>query len=338
VGQALVDLGAERRQVLFAGGDRVESIVYPREGFPFLGLELRGLERSLTPRNLSLPRIVWKARDSIIEEIRTRHVEVALGMGGYVTIPTALAARSTGTRLFVAEQNAGAGLANRVASRWAERCFIAFPRTKGMEAGEWVGNPVRKELARFDRERLRPVGLARYDLDPAAPVLGVFGGSLGAAVLNQAAREVVASWRGPRLQLVHLTGRGNLTPVDGETGEVVWRQIEYEDRMELFYAACDLVVARAGGGVAELTATGTPSVLVPGDFGSSGHQSANAEFLRASQAAVVLAQDRIGELTSLIEELIADEGKLGAMRTAALRIARPDAAPTIATAMLEAAR
>jgi UDP-N-acetylglucosamine--N-acetylmuramyl-(pentapeptide) pyrophosphoryl-undecaprenol N-acetylglucosamine transferase len=201
-----------------------------------------------------------------------------------------------------------------------------------------VGNPVREALARFDRERLRPEALARYDLDPAFPVLGVFGGSLGAGVLNQAAREIVASWKGPTLQLVHLTGLGNLTAIEGGMVDVVWRQVEFEDRMELFYASCDLVVARAGGGVAELTATGTPSVLVPGDFGSSGHQSANAEFLRASEAAVVLTQDRIGDLTSLVENLIVDEGKLGVMRAAARRIARPDAAKTIAMAMVETVR
>jgi UDP-N-acetylglucosamine--N-acetylmuramyl-(pentapeptide) pyrophosphoryl-undecaprenol N-acetylglucosamine transferase len=334
VGEALVDLGVERDHILFAGGDRIEATVYPEAGFPFLGLELRGLQRSFTTRNLGLPRLMWRARDRIVEQIEQREVKVALGMGGYVTIPTALAARKSGVSLLVAEQNAGAGLANRVASRWAVRSFTSFPGTHGLEKGEWVGNPVRKPLADFERGRLRAEGMARYGLDAGLAVLGVFGGSLGASVLNSATRSLVTAWKGPPIQVLHLTGRGNVVETE-DHATTVWRQVAFEDRMELFYAVSDLVIARAGGGVAELTATATPSILIPGEFGSSGHQSANAEFLREAGAALVLAQDRIGELRGLVEATIVDTDKLGAMRLAAKSIAKPHAAATIAGAMLE---
>jgi UDP-N-acetylglucosamine--N-acetylmuramyl-(pentapeptide) pyrophosphoryl-undecaprenol N-acetylglucosamine transferase len=338
VGEALAELGTAQDEVLFVGGDRLESTVYPEAGFPFLELELRGLKRSLTPKNLSLPRVVWRARDEIARQIDVRRVGIVLGMGGYVTIPAALAARRTGAPLFLAEQNAGAGLANRVASRWARRCFTSFPDTEGLEGGEWVGNPVRKDLARFDRERLRPEAVAHYRLDAGTPVLGVFGGSLGAGVLNTAARELVAAWHGPTLHLIHLTGRGNTFPIEGDVGTIRWSQIEFEDRMDLFYAACDLVVARAGGGVAELTATGTPSILVPGEFGSSGHQAANAEFLRRAGAAVVVSQAGLGSLGALVEDLLLHPESLSAMRAGAGSIAKPQAAMTIARAMMEVAK
>ncbi len=338
VGEALVDLGVDQAEMLFVGGDRLEATVYPEAGFPFLGLEMRGLKRSFTPKNLSLPRVVWRARDSIADEMRRRAVKVVLGMGGYVTIPAALASRKGGwCPLFLAEQNAGAGLANRVASRWASRCFTSFPRTEGLERGEWVGNPVRKALARFDRTHLRPTGLARYGLEPELPVLGVLGGSLGAGVLNRAVREIVASWDGPPTQMVHLAGPGNLVTLEGEARELRWHQVEFEDRMDLFYAAADLVIARAGGGVAELTATATPSILIPGEFGSSGHQAANAEFLRAAGASLVLPEGRIGELTGLVRDTLFDPAALAALRNGAREVAKPDAASTIAQAMVEAA-
>jgi UDP-N-acetylglucosamine--N-acetylmuramyl-(pentapeptide) pyrophosphoryl-undecaprenol N-acetylglucosamine transferase len=337
VGEALVAHGVAPGDVIFVGGDRIEARVYPEAGFPFLGLELRGLQRSLTTKNLGLPRMVWRARDRVGGEMVLRKTAVALGMGGYVTIPLALATRKARVPLFVAEQNAGAGLANRIASRWAVRSFTSFPDTRGMEGGEWVGNPVRKTLADFDRERLMDEGLARHGLDASSPVLGVFGGSLGAGVLNVAARDLVTAWSGRPIQVIHLTGRGNVAPV--EVGAAArWHQVEFEDRMDLFYAVCDLVIARAGGGVAELTATGTPSILVPGEFGSSGHQAANAEFLRAGGAALVLTQDRIGELPRLVEETIFDPSRLEKMRIAAGKIAKPQAAVTIAGAMLELAR
>jgi UDP-N-acetylglucosamine--N-acetylmuramyl-(pentapeptide) pyrophosphoryl-undecaprenol N-acetylglucosamine transferase len=135
--------------------------------------------------------------------------------------------------------------------------------------------------------------------------------------------------------VLHLTGHGNVVETEDHATTASWRQVAFEDRMELFYAASDLVIARAGGGVAELTATATPSILVPGEFGSSGHQTANAQFLQEAGAALVLAQDRIGELRGLVEATIVDTDKLGSMRLAAKSIAKPQAAATIAGAMLE---
>jgi len=337
VGEALIELGVDCDRVLFVGGQRIEANVYPDAGFPFLGLELRGLQRSLTTKNLGLPQLVWRARNEVVHQIHQREAKAALGLGGYVTVPTALAAHKTQVPLLLAEQNAGAGLANRIASRWADRVFVSFPHTHGLTDGEWVGNPVRKALVDFDRERLRPEGLARRGLDPGLPVLGVVGGSLGASVLNNAARDLAASWDGPTIQMLHLTGQGNLGPGERLSGSVRWHQVAFEEHMELFYAACDLVVARAGGGVAELTATGTPSILVPGAFGSSGHQTANAAFIAGSGAALVLSEDRIGELTGLIGRTLLDSDQLRAMKDAARAIAKPEAAMTIARAMLELA-
>lgn len=106
--------------------------------------------------------------------------------------------------------------------------------------------------------------------------------------------------------------------------------------MELFYAACDLVVARAGGAVAELTATATPTILVPGGFGSGDHQAANADALAAAGAAVVVAEPELGRLPSIVTSLLNDRGRLQAMASATSKLSRPDAADVIAHAMREA--
>ena len=98
------------------------------------------------------------------------------------------------TGLFVAEQNAGSGLANRVASRWATRVFTSFPHTEGLARGEWVGNPVRRALTSLDRDTARPQALAHYGLDARYPVLGAVGGSLGAGVINAAVSDLVGNW------------------------------------------------------------------------------------------------------------------------------------------------
>lgn len=338
VGEALVARGVAREDVLYVGGDRLEATVYPDAGFPFLGLELRGLQRSLTPRNLSLPRVVWRARERMVAEIGARVVRAVLGMGGYVTVPTALASRRARVPLLVAEQNAVAGLANRIAARWATRVFTAFPGTRGLEGGEWVGNPCRQSLVELDRDGLRKPAREHYGLGSDLPVLGVFGGSLGAGLINTAVMAMIQAWQGPPFQVLHLTGSPEPLPLELPAPGVTWVQRRFEERMDLFYASVDLVVARSGGGVAELTVTGTPAILIPGEFGSSGHQMGNARFLEKAGAAFVLDQERVGELASLVEDTLFSAERLEAMRAGAAAIARPDAAPNIADAMIGAAR
>lgn len=340
VGEALMDLGVPKDEILYVGGDRMEADVYPRAGFPFLQVEMRGLRRSASTRNLALPRLVWRAREAIAQGMAERRARVALGMGGYVTIPTGLAARKSDVPLMVAEQNAGAGLANRVVSRWAVRSFASFPNTPGLSRGEWVGNPVRRALSDFDRAVLRPHALERYSLVPGHPVLGVFGGSLGAAAINEAVAGMCAHWDGPSLQVVHIVGPSHLDALLRQPASpaVTWLRLGFEERMDLFYAVSDLVVARAGGGVAELTATGTPSILVPGEFGSHGHQTANAAYLTDAGAAVVLAETELARLPQVVATTLLDPQGLREMGELSRQIGRPHAAQVIAQAMIEAAR
>jgi UDP-N-acetylglucosamine--N-acetylmuramyl-(pentapeptide) pyrophosphoryl-undecaprenol N-acetylglucosamine transferase len=168
----------------------------------------------------------------------------------------------------------------------------------------------------------------------------VFGGSLGAASINEAISTMVADWAGPPIQLLHLVGQSHEESFEdaSSTPSVRWVRRGFEDRMDMFFAAIDLVVARAGGAVAEITATGTPSVLVPGEFGSSGHQSANAGFLAGQGASVILAQDDLGKLGATVTPLLEDGDRLNRMAEAARVISRPDAAKVIARAMIEVAR
>lgn len=340
VGEALVDLGVAPDEILFIGGDRLEATVYPAEGFPFLQVEIRGLQRSLTLENLGLPAVVMRAKRRIAEDLRRRSVRAVLGLGGYATIPAALAARSTSAVFMHSEQNAEAGLANRLVARWAIASFGSFPETVGLPDAEWVGNPVRKRFWSFDRGYLLAEAVDRYQLHPGRPVLGVFGGSLGAGAINDAIAALVSSWSDPPLQLVHLTGERNTDSFGGieAAPDVEWHRVGFENRMELFYAACDLVVARAGGAVAELTATATPSILVPGRFGSSGHQAGNARFLSESGAAVTVDEDGLDRLGDVVRSILFSTAKLQDMETAARRIARPGAARIIAKRMMESIR
>jgi UDP-N-acetylglucosamine--N-acetylmuramyl-(pentapeptide) pyrophosphoryl-undecaprenol N-acetylglucosamine transferase len=202
-----------------------------------------------------------------------------------------------------------------------------------------VGNPVREPFWHFDRARTRAAALDRYGLGEGPPVLGVVGGSLGAGVINRAVVDLVTGWEGPEMQVLHITGgrfHDQMKPLEAGPS-VRWVKVGFEANMESFYAATDLVLARAGGAVAELTATATPSVLVPGEFGSKGHQRGNAVFLSESGAAITLAESELAGLAEVIGSTLFQPRALSKMREKAHRIARPQAAHTIADAMIEAA-
>ena len=337
VAEALLERGATRSEIAFFGGDRLEATVYPAEGFPFIRLELQSLRRSLSLDNVLLPATVARAAHRAKKELIEREVKAVLGMGSYVTVPVGWAARRAGIPLFLHEQNADAGLANRLMSRFARTMFVSFAGTRGLRSEVLVGNPLRANLARFVRPELRHRALDRYGLSPGPVVVGVFGGSLGAGAINQAIEALAQGWKGPSIQILHLAGRAHEDDMRAlsEHSVVPWTVLGFEEDMHYFYAACDVVIARAGGAVAEIAATGTPAVLVPGSFGG-GHQTANAARFEAAGAAVVLAEDRLAELPQILQPLV-EEPRLRLDLAAGLKeLAHPEAATEVALQLQQA--
>lgn len=332
VAEALVEDGVEPADIHFVGGGRLEAQVIPASGFPLHQIEVRGLERSLTARNLTLPLQVGRNVGRLRRLFRDEAVEVVLGLGGYITPPAVIAGRLAGARVFVSEQNAEAGLGNRLVGGLCTEVFGSFPHTAGLPTATWVGNPVRSNLAAFDRPAARPGAIAAYRLDAEMPTIGLLGGSLGAGALNEAFAGVVEAWTGPRVQFLQLAGDRFATEVTGraEVSGKPWRVVGFERNMERFYAACDLVVSRAGGAVAELAVTATPSVLVPGVFGSGRHQMENARVFVEHGAGVMLVEDRLAELGPLLSSLISDSPRLAELVAGTRRLARPEAATNIA--------
>lgn len=336
IAEELVRNGVAKDDILFVGGDRLEAQVYPREGFPFLRLHLQGLSRRLTLENMKLPLVVRAAARRAGEEFRSRDVGVVLGMGSYVTVPAGWAARRSGAPLFLHEQNGVAGLANKLMSRWARQTFVAFDGTRGVRDPVVVGTPVRRNLVMANRSDLRHIALSRYGLRPGSVVVGVFGGSLGAGALNDATARLARTWDGPAMSLLHLVGARNIDALDTSRSKVPWVVVGYEEAMEYFYSASDLVVSRAGGvAVAEIAATHSPSILVPGGFGGA-HQTSNAAAMERVGASVHLPEDRIDELGAAVESLVGDGARRRTMAEAAASIARVDAAERIASALMAA--
>lgn len=339
VADTLVAAGVPRSEIVFFGGDRMEAKTVPDAGYEFVAVELRGLKRSFSLQNLGIPKVVAKARSEMTEEMERRGTKVCIVFGGYVSVPAAMAARKVGAHLFVQEQNAMAGLANRFVARRAERVFTGFAAARNqLKNAELTGNPLRPIFSSFDRERLRPAARERYGVPSGLPVLGVLGGSLGAKVLNDVTTALAMAVDPDHLAIVHLTGRPHYEEIKETAAQsaLPWFPVPFEDQMEMFYAASDLVLSRAGAmTINELAATGTPAVVVPLGLGTN--QSANAMELEAAGGLVQVEQSQIDQVPIVIDQLIVDRVRREAMATVMSTHGKPAAARVIADAMLEAA-
>ena len=341
VADALVGSGVARSEILFVGGDRMEASTVPAAGYEFVGVDIRGLRRSLSSDNLKLPSIVLRATRRLAGEFRSRGTRVVAAFGGYVSVPAAWAARRAGARLFVQEQNAVPGLANRMIAGRAVASFVAFPDAEArLRHSSLVGNPLRAAFGRFDRAALRAEARSWYGLDERRPVLGVLGGSLGARVLNDLTARIADAHDPDQLGIVHLTGRAHHDEVAARAAAsaIPWITRPFEDRMELFYACADVVLSRAGAlTISELAVTGTPAVVVPFAAGTAGHQGANAAHLEKAGGVIVIEESEIDRVPIELEQLLADEPRRASMARAAAAEGLPDAARLIAAALREAA-
>ncbi|MBA2337324.1 MAG: glycosyltransferase [Acidimicrobiia bacterium] len=338
VADALVDRGITRGDIVFFGADRIEAEAVPAAGYRFVPVSIHGLRRSLSTENLELPAMVWRASRAMADAMRSAGTRVVTVFGGYVSGPAALAAARTKATLFLHEQNAVPGLANRIISWRAETSFVAFPAAMSrLRRTRLVGNPLRGDLARFDRQALRGAARERYGLQPGVPVLGVSGGSLGAQVINEMVARIADDADPGQLAVVHLTGATHHDTVAARAARsaIVWRTVAFEDSMAMFYAASDLVLSRAGGiTVSELAMTGTPAVLVPLEAVG---QEGNADYLVHAGGAVAVPQEMIDRVPVEVQQLVADPPRLRAMGAAAGMLARPEAAAVVAAVMAEAA-
>ncbi len=336
VAEALIASGVERDQIVFFGGNRMEATTVPAAGFRFERVEIRGLRRSLSLDNLTLPLVVRRAAHRMTDVMTASGTKVVTVFGGYISVPAGWAARKVGASLFLHEQNAVPGLANRMLSGRAVASFIAFPGAASrLRHPQLVGNPVRDALRDFDRDALRADARKRYELPQDITVLGVLGGSLGAKVLNEVTTRIADDADPARLAIVHLTGDIHHDAVAAEAvrSAITWRTVAFEREMHFFYAAVDLVLSRAGAlTISELATTGTPAVVVPLAAVS---QEGNAAFLAEGGGVVAVPEAEIDEVPVEIEQLVVDAPRRTRMAAANRARAMPLAASVIARRLLE---
>jgi undecaprenyldiphospho-muramoylpentapeptide beta-N-acetylglucosaminyltransferase len=345
IAQALVARGQDRTHVHFVGSRRgSEARLVPEAGFSITLLPGRGVQRRLSVANIAAIAGLSVAFVRAVVIVGQRRPTIVVAMGGYASLACVLAAVLWRVPLVVAEQNAVAGAANRLAARFAKACSVAFPDT-GLPRAVLTGNPVRSEIATVDR--VNDQGAARRSMGVVSdrPLVLVFGGSLGARRINEAVIDVARRWAdSPRVTFRHVIGERDWDrprPAELDTADSGYEAVRYEEDMATALTAADLVVSRAGATtVAEVSAIGVGAVLVPLPIATADHQTANARALVEVEAAVLVPDVELDgdRLETELNGLLGDPDTLVAMAEAARRLGRPDAADRVAALVEEHAR
>jgi UDP-N-acetylglucosamine--N-acetylmuramyl-(pentapeptide) pyrophosphoryl-undecaprenol N-acetylglucosamine transferase len=321
-------LRAEGADVVFIGGERAEQELVPAAGYELHTLRVVSLPRKHPLKAARAAAVDADAMRHARRLLRTLRPSAVLGAGGYVAGPVGLAAVTRRIPLVLMEADSHLGLTNRLLAPAARRVCLAFP-LEGRDPPRFrvTGRPV--PPAAGDREAAR----ARFSIHPRETCVLVFGGSLGARSINHAAIDAFA---GARFHVLHAAGVRDLPDLHSPGPHYDLRG--YISGFGEALIASDLVVARSGGSVFEIAAAGRPAVLIPYPRATADHQTANARFIEAAGAAIVIPDSELTgpRLAREVGSLLADRGRLAAMARAAAELARPRAAADIASELLAA--
>jgi UDP-N-acetylglucosamine--N-acetylmuramyl-(pentapeptide) pyrophosphoryl-undecaprenol N-acetylglucosamine transferase len=336
------ELRASGAEVSFLGTrKRIEAELVPAAGYEIDFLKVRGIDRHHPVRAARAAAEAVAAVGVALRALRRRGADVVLGGGGFVAGPAGMAATMRRTPLVLTEADSHLGLANRLLACRAKRVCLAFP-IDGRDGDRYLltGRPVPEAVLRADREQAR----RRFHIDAEARCLLIMGGSQGARSINLAAIEAFAeSARARDFHVVHLTGRKEYEELKQRLAAAAhperYTLIAYEPDLGDALGAADLVLARSGGSIFEVTAAGRPALLVPYPHATGDHQSANAAWMVDAGAAETIEDSALSPelLSDRVGGLFGDEARLAAMSAASAALASPDAARRIADEVLAAA-
>ena len=327
--------------ILFVGAEgRMEMEKVPAAGYKIIGLPIAGLQRKITPaniiKNLQLPFRMFKSRQMVKSVLSDFCPDIVIGVGGFASEPTLKTAAACGYKTLLQEQNSYAGLTNKMLARKACKICVAyegmdrfFPREKIV----FTGNPVRADIEQMTATSAE--GRAYFGLEAEGRVLLSVGGSLGARSINEMIINHLHFFRENRIQLLWQTGRwmyDEAVAAVERAGVGQWVKVhQFISRMDMAYAAADIVVSRAGAiAISELCLVGKPVVLIPSPNVAEDHQTKNALALVDRGAAVMVKDaDCNSQGLSTVRELFESPSRQASMRTAISKMAVRHAADKI---------
>jgi UDP-N-acetylglucosamine--N-acetylmuramyl-(pentapeptide) pyrophosphoryl-undecaprenol N-acetylglucosamine transferase len=328
-------------EFLFVGAEgRMEMEKVPAAGYKIEGLWISGLQRKLTLSNLSFP---FKVISSLIRAkriLKTFKPDAVIGTGGYASGPMLRVASKAGITTLIQEQNSFPGITNKILAKRVDRICVAYENMERFFPKEkilFTGNPVRQDI--LDLTGKKELALSLFQLNGQKKTVLVIGGSLGARTLNESMLAAVEKIAAADIQLIWQTGKSFAEQAKAATLRFKDKGITAHDfisRMDLAYAAADVVVSRAGASsVSELCLVKKPSILVPSPNVAEDHQTKNAMALVSKNAAILVKDSEAR--TMLLDKLIAlvsDQAACTKLAEAIGELAAPDSAKKIANEII----
>lgn len=324
-------------EILFVGAkDRMEMQKVPQAGYPIEGLWISGLQRKLSWQNLLFPlkfiSSLLKSR-SIIKRFKP---DAVIGTGGFASGAVVKVAGQMGIPTFIQEQNSYAGITNKMLAKNAHKICVAYDAMEQFFPKEKIvktGNPIRDGLLNI--AEYRSEGLSYFHLDSQRKTLLVLGGSLGARRINQLIEQQLPLFEQLGVQVLWQCGKLYYEEYKKYNSEQV-RVLAFIDRMELAYAAADVIISRAGASsVSELCVVGKPVIFIPSPNVAEDHQTKNARAIADKQAAILLRENELNEqFANTFSTLIADEAQQEALSAHIKALAQPNATKDIVNLIL----
>jgi UDP-N-acetylglucosamine--N-acetylmuramyl-(pentapeptide) pyrophosphoryl-undecaprenol N-acetylglucosamine transferase len=336
VADAIRRLAPQARITAIGTQRGLDATLIPERGYPLELIPPVPLPRKV---NLDLARMplrltaAVRAADAVLRRLQA---DVVVGFGGYVALPSYLAARRRGIPIVLHEANARAGVANRIAAQLTREVFTASSSVR-IAHGTPIGMPLRPAILELDRVAAGPAARARFGLLPELPTLLVTGGSQGAVRINRAVLGAQREFAEAGVQVLHIPGPKNpVTAPERAPGEPAYVVLPYLSDMAAGYAAADFVLCRSGAmTVAELTAVGLPACYVPLPL-RGGEQGLNARPVVAAGGGLLVSDAELTAdwISGNVLPLLRNPQRLATMAAAAQRSANRDAAEIMARRIL----
>ncbi|MGX7419480.1 undecaprenyldiphospho-muramoylpentapeptide beta-N-acetylglucosaminyltransferase [Carnobacterium gallinarum] len=331
--------------VLYVGTEKgLEKKIVEKAGIPFKAVEVQGFKRSLSFENVKTVQLFFKSVSDSKKIVKEFQPDIVIGTGGYVCAPVVYAAAKQGIPTIIHEQNSVAGVTNKFLSKYASKIAICFEEArqefaKFPEKIVLTGNPRAQEVASIQQSTI----LEEYQLKADYPTLLIFGGSRGARKINEAFVAALPELVKKEYQILFATGEVHYQKIQEELAILADKDsnvsvVPFIYNMPEVFANVSLVMARSGAtSLAELTALGLPSILIPSPYVTNDHQTRNAESLTTHGAAEMIADvDLTGERLILeVDQLMMNPDKRLKMAGEAKKLGIPDAADRLVALIRE---
>ena len=320
-------------EFLFVGAkDKMEMQKVPQEGYKIIGLWIAGLQRRLTFDNTLFP---IKLISSLLKSrtiIKQFEPDVVIGTGGFASGPLLQIAAIAGIPTVIQEQNSYPGITNKLLSKKAKKICVAYENLERFFPKEKMiltGNPVRQDLIDIDSKR--EIALQHFDLDPKKKTLLVLGGSLGARRINELIAKEILLFAAHNVQVIWQCGKLYFDDYKRLEENDNIQIHSFIDKMDLVYAAADIVVSRAGASsVSELCIVGKPVIFIPSPNVAEDHQTKNAQAIVDKNGAILLKEVELdSQFGTVFESLIKDEAKQKMLSDNIKQLAMPEATKRI---------